>query len=81
MGAVKNAMQRDGLEPSIMDLDPGRSVVSQLKAEGNEKVDMDPPLKNDPTYRCVYVVIIHVVFIRLKANSSLFNTTANTSKC
>ena len=31
MGAIKNAMQRDELDPSIMDLDPERSVVSQLK--------------------------------------------------
>jgi hypothetical protein len=53
MGAVKNALQRDGLDPSIMDLDPGRSVVSQLQAIEEEKeVDKDPPLKNDPTYRC-----------------------------
>jgi hypothetical protein len=33
MGAVKNAMQRDGLESSIMDLDPEKSVASQLKKE------------------------------------------------
>jgi hypothetical protein len=30
MGAVKNAFQRDGLDPSIMDLDPEKSVASQL---------------------------------------------------
>ena len=31
LGAVKNAMQRDGLDPSIMDLDPEKSVTSQLE--------------------------------------------------
>ncbi|KAL3769789.1 hypothetical protein ACHAW5_007621 [Stephanodiscus triporus] len=29
-GAVQNAMQRDGLDPSIMDLDPEKSVARQL---------------------------------------------------
>lgn len=52
MGAVKNALQRDGLEPSILDLDPERSVNSQLKDKEKENVDEDPPLKDDPTYRC-----------------------------
>ena len=34
-------MQRDGLDPSIMDLDPEKTVASQLEP---------PPLKDDPTY-------------------------------
>jgi len=45
MGAVQNAMQRDGLDPSIMDLDPTKSVASQMKKEDN-----GPPLKDDPKY-------------------------------
>lgn len=49
MGAVKNAMQRDGVEPSIMDLDPEKSVASQLETEEAE-VDDGPPLKDDPEY-------------------------------
>ena len=46
MGAVQNAMQRDGLDPTIMDLDPEKSVASQ-----KEEVDSGPPLKEDPKYR------------------------------
>ena len=38
-------MQRDGLDPSIMDLDPTKSVASQMKKE-----DDGPPLKDDPKY-------------------------------
>jgi hypothetical protein len=38
MGAVKNALQRDGLDPSIMDLSPEKSVASQLKKD-NESID------------------------------------------
>lgn len=45
MGAVQNAMQRDGLDPSIMELDHNKSVASQLKNADN---DTGPPLKDDP---------------------------------
>ena len=49
MGAVKNALHRDGKDPSIMDLDPNKSVKSQLKSE-EEEVDRGTPLKDDPEY-------------------------------
>ncbi len=45
MGAVQNAMQRDELDPSIMELDHNKSVASQLK---NGSIDTGPPLKDDP---------------------------------
>jgi hypothetical protein len=45
MGAVKNALVRDGLDPDIMDLDPNKSVASQMKKD--EDGD-GPPLKDDP---------------------------------
>jgi hypothetical protein len=47
MGAVQNAMQRDGLDPTIMDLDHNKSVASQRK----EDVDDGPPLNQDPLYQ------------------------------
>ncbi|KAL7489856.1 hypothetical protein ACHAW6_015582 [Cyclotella cf. meneghiniana] len=47
MGAVQNAMQRDGLDPTIMDLDPNKSVSSQLKKEEDD----GPPLQDDPKYQ------------------------------
>ena len=50
MGAVKNAMQRDGQNPDIMDLDPEKSVASQLKKNDDEGDDTGPPLKDDPAY-------------------------------
>ena len=57
-GAVQNAMERDGLDPSIMDLDPEKSVASQIQEKGEdddeeEEVDKGPPLKEDPTYMYV----------------------------
>ena len=48
-GSVQNAMERDGEDPSIMDLDPEKSVASQLNKE-EEIVDTGPPLKEDPKY-------------------------------
>jgi hypothetical protein len=54
-GAVQNAMQRDGLDPTIMDLDPDKSVTSQLK-----KDDSGPPLKEDPKYQ-KYFKVMHLM--------------------
>ena len=53
MGAVKNAMTRDGLDPAIMDLDHDKSVEYQMamasqkgkkkkKKAGKKKVTKDP---------------------------------------
>ena len=36
MGAVKNAVLRDGLDPTIMDLDPDKSIESQRSTEKDE---------------------------------------------
>ena len=49
VGAVKNALQRDGLDPGIMDLDPNKALASQQNQE--ELVDKGPPLKDDPKYQ------------------------------
>ena len=49
MGAVQNAMQRDGMDPTIMDLDHHKSVSSQRKKTKN--IDLGPPLKEDPKYQ------------------------------
>lgn len=40
---MKIALRRDGLDPTITDLDLNKSVATQMK-----KVDDDPPLTNDP---------------------------------
>jgi hypothetical protein len=53
MGAVKNAVQRDGKDPSMMDLDPNRSIASQTSGGGGnveEEKDTGVPLKDDPEY-------------------------------
>lgn len=50
VGAVKNALARDGLDQGIIDLDPEKSLASQQKKEKKKK-DTGPPLKDDPTYQ------------------------------
>jgi hypothetical protein len=51
MGAVQNAMQRDGLDPTVMDLDHTKSVASQRKIESIPDDKDGSPLKDDPTYQ------------------------------
>jgi hypothetical protein len=50
IGAVKNAISRDGKDPSIMDLDPNKSVKAQLGGGQAEEKDTGVPLKDDPEY-------------------------------
>ncbi|KAL7552298.1 hypothetical protein ACHAWF_015542 [Thalassiosira exigua] len=47
---ARHAMTRDRLDPSILDLDPERSLKSQLKKVGDGDGDDGPPLKEDPKY-------------------------------
>ena len=58
MGAVKNSLQRDGLDPSIMDLSPEKSVASQLKKDkesiNNESGDKKQPQKPNVRRKKIY---------------------------
>lgn len=47
--AVKNALLRDGKDPSIIDLDPNKSLKAQIGGELEEK-DTGIPMKDDPEY-------------------------------
>ena len=49
MDVVKHAMKRDGMNPSIMDLDLDKSLKSQQSPKINEMED-EPPLKEDEKY-------------------------------
>ena len=81
-------MQRDELDPSIMDLDPTKSVASQMKKE--EQVDDGPPLKDDPkyskyfkmlkmvSYRCgTHLLVRYIYIIVLMHLASLLLGTTN----
>jgi hypothetical protein len=47
--AVRNALIRDGKDPSIIDLDPNKSLKAQIKGKLEQK-DIGIPLKDDPEY-------------------------------
>ena len=49
LDAVKHAMQRDGKDPTIMDLDPEKSLKSQQE-QRQSTGDDGPLLKDDPEY-------------------------------
>ena len=50
--AVKNALSRDGKDPSIMDLDPEKSLKFQTGGDGGEEEkDTGVPLKDDEEYK------------------------------
>lgn len=53
-GAVENAMNRDGADASMLDLDPDKSLVSQ---RGGGVVDEGPPLKDDPVFSKYYKML------------------------
>ena len=49
MGAVKNALQRDGMDPAIMDLDHDKSVASQLDPKSSDAKKLN--IKKKPKVR------------------------------
>jgi len=56
LGAVQNSMTKDGKDPTIMTLDPDKSLSSQLKGQ-----DTGPPLKDDPDYSKYFKVSVQSV--------------------
>jgi hypothetical protein len=47
-GAVQNALRRDGLDESVINMDPEKSLASQLEKKENVK---GFPLKDDPAFQ------------------------------
>ena len=46
-GAVRQAIQKEGKDVSILDMDPRKSYASQKSAPK----EVGPPLKDDPEYQ------------------------------
>ena len=47
---VQHAFQRDGKDPKILDLDPDKSLESQMPCANDNNMEEDVPLKGDPEY-------------------------------
>jgi hypothetical protein len=73
MGAVKNAMTRDGLDPDIMDLDHDKSVASQMKS--GDDVDDGPPLKEDEKYQKYFKMLKMVSYTSTSIRIGFCNRT------
>ena len=73
-------MQRDELDPSIMDLDPTKSVASQMKKE-EEQVDDGPPLKDDPKYAKYFKMLKMVSICCVCLNCYIYIIVTNSSNC
>ena len=63
LGAVEQALQKEGKDKSIASMDPNISYASQIKEkeeEANSKTDA-VPLKDDPEYSKFFKVSVVVV--------------------
>ena len=54
-GAVRQALQKEGKDPNIVDMDPEKSYASQVKKDKVKEEKKDsaakgPALKDDPEY-------------------------------
>jgi len=78
-GAVQNAMTRDGEDPSIMDLDPEKSVASQLDKGEEDEVDNGPPLKDDPKYAKYFKMLKMVSICCVCSNWYIYITVTDSS--
>jgi hypothetical protein len=82
MGAVKNAVQRDGKDPSMMDLDPNKSIMSQTGGgvdNGEEDKDTGVPLKDDPDFSKVRrSILVALCCLRSSTHCQMLRST---SKC
>lgn len=51
LGAVQNALKKEGKDTNIVDMDPEKSYASQITGkDGSDEKDNGPPLKDDPEY-------------------------------
>jgi hypothetical protein len=73
MGAVKNAVQRDGKDPGVMDLDPNKSIKSQTGSgdNGEEEEDTGVPLKDDPEYSKVNNSVLSLLVDRFNFTQAI----------
>ena len=49
-GAVRQALQKEGKDPNIVDMDPEKSYNSQVKDKSGGDTAVDVPLKDDPEF-------------------------------
>ena len=59
LGAVRNALKKEGKDTNIVDMDPEKSYTSHIKGkDGSDEKDNGPPLKDDPEYAKFFKVSV-----------------------
>lgn len=78
-GAVRQALQKEGKDPDVVDMDPEKSYASQIKGkESDGEKDDGTPLKDDPEYTKFFkvspIVNVHPALscLCLPSSSNLF---------
>ena len=49
-GAVQQALQKEGKDPHVINMDPEKSYSIQMKRQDNANKNVELPLKEDPLY-------------------------------
>ncbi len=58
IGAVRQALQKEGKNPNIIDMDPSKSYVSQADIVRTDNKEASPALKDDPEFSKFFKVPI-----------------------
>jgi len=74
LGAVEQALQKEGKDKSIASMDPEKSYSSQITDKPPNKADV--PLKDDPAYAKFFKVreIVFIYYFRGKIESASLNS-------
>ena len=64
IGAVRQALQKEGKDPNIVDMDSEKSYASQVKKEEKVEEDTGPALKDDPEYAKFFKVSKYIARFR-----------------
>ena len=63
IGAVRQALQKEGKDPNIIDMDPSKSYASQAHGSGGDDKVASPALKDDPEFSKFFKVTIDVLLL------------------
>ena len=65
IGAVRQALQKEGKNPNIIDMDPSKSYASQADGFRTDNKETSPALKDDPEFSKFFKVPIDAFLLDL----------------
>ena len=63
IGAVRQALQKEGKDPNIIDMDPSKTYASQAHGSGGDDKVASPALKDDPEFSKFFKVPIDLFLL------------------